>query len=171
VLRRASGGAAIVAGRGCLMYGLVLSYRSRPELRSLDVAHHFVLETIATALQPIVSGVARRGTSDLAVGELKFSGNSVRCKREALLYHGTILYDFELSLVDDLLLMPPRQPEYRHGRPHRAFVANLPVGWAAIREVLIAAWQAEPVAADWPRDRTRELVERRYATDEWNLQR
>ena len=60
VLRRASGGAAIVAGRGCLMYGLVLSYRSRPELRSLDVAHRFVLETIAAALQPIVPGVARR---------------------------------------------------------------------------------------------------------------
>ncbi len=32
VLRRASGGAAIVIGPGCLMYALVLSYELRPSL-------------------------------------------------------------------------------------------------------------------------------------------
>src|SRR4051794_35269093 len=31
VLRRSSGGAAIVTGPGCLMYALVLSYAVRPE--------------------------------------------------------------------------------------------------------------------------------------------
>src|SRR5271163_1030419 len=32
ILRRASGGGAIVAGRGCLMYAVVLSLGQRPEL-------------------------------------------------------------------------------------------------------------------------------------------
>src|ERR1700749_4064597 len=50
VLRRASGGAAIVSGPGCLMYAVVLSYELRPELRLIDHAHHFVLDTIAEAL-------------------------------------------------------------------------------------------------------------------------
>jgi lipoate-protein ligase A len=36
VLRRSSGGAAIVSGRGCLMYAVVLSQTLRPELRSID---------------------------------------------------------------------------------------------------------------------------------------
>ncbi len=171
VLRRASGGAAIVAGPGCLMYALVLSYRARPELRSLDAAHRFVLDSIADSLGSLVPGIARRGTSDLAIGDLKFSGNSVRCKRNTLLYHGTILYDFDLSLVDALLPMPPRQPDYRLGRPHRAFVANLPASREALRDALVNGWQAEATASDWPRERTRELVERRDATDEWNLQR
>ena len=36
VLRRPSGGAAIVTGPGCLMYALVLSYEKRPELRPLQ---------------------------------------------------------------------------------------------------------------------------------------
>jgi N-acetylneuraminate synthase len=36
VQRRASGGAAIVSGPGCLMYAVVLSYQLRPALRSLD---------------------------------------------------------------------------------------------------------------------------------------
>ena len=39
VLRRPSGGAAIVAGPGCLMYALVLSYQIRPQLRVLSEAH------------------------------------------------------------------------------------------------------------------------------------
>ena len=57
VLRRTSGGAAIVAGPGCLMYALVLSYALRPTLRAIDVAHRFVLGTIATALSRLVPGI------------------------------------------------------------------------------------------------------------------
>ena len=45
VLRRASGGATILTGPGCLMYALVLSYELRPTLRAVDVAHHVVLDT------------------------------------------------------------------------------------------------------------------------------
>ena len=36
-------------------------------------------------------GWSSRGICDLAIGEKKVSGNSVRCKREHLLYHGTLL--------------------------------------------------------------------------------
>ena len=50
VLRRPSGGAAVVAGPGCLMYALVLSYRLRPELRVVAAAHRWVLGTLAAAL-------------------------------------------------------------------------------------------------------------------------
>ncbi len=51
ILRRTSGGCAIVAGPGSLMYAVVLSYERRPELKMLDAAHAFVLETIAAALR------------------------------------------------------------------------------------------------------------------------
>ncbi len=51
VLRRISGGAAVVVGPGCLMYALVLSLRLRPNLRSIDQAHAGVLGTIAAALR------------------------------------------------------------------------------------------------------------------------
>ena len=81
VLRRPSGGAAIVTGPGCLMYSLVLSYSNRPQLKSIDEAHRFVLETIAAALRPLVPSIRRAGISDLAMGDYKFSGNSLRCKR------------------------------------------------------------------------------------------
>ncbi|HEV3417181.1 MAG TPA: lipoate--protein ligase family protein, partial [Pirellulales bacterium] len=44
VLRRTSGGAAVVIGPGCLMYSLILSRKLRPEQRAIDGAHCFVLE-------------------------------------------------------------------------------------------------------------------------------
>jgi len=57
ILRRVSGGAAVVAGPGCLMYALVLSYRLRPHLRMLSQAHRHVLNMLASALGSLVSGV------------------------------------------------------------------------------------------------------------------
>ncbi len=168
VLRRTSGGAAIVAGPGCLMYALVLSYPLRPSLRAIDAAHRFVLGTIAEALCRLAPGVEKRGTSDLVIGGRKFSGNSVRCKRDRMLYHGTLLYDFPLELVARLLTMPSRQPEYRAGRGHESFVTNLPLTSSAIRQTLIAAWQATEPCSEWPQSATARLVAERYAKREWN---
>lgn len=168
ILRRTSGGATILTGPGCLMYALVLSYERRPALRAVDVAHHLVLDTMVDALRPLVPQIRCRGISDLALDHRKCSGNSVRCRKRHLLYHGTLLYRFPLELVAKYLRMPPREPDYREGRDHRSFLANLPLEAEAIRAALRVAWQAEEPAAEWPRHRTAELVAQRYARPEWN---
>ena len=168
VLRRTSGGATIITGPGCLMYTLVLSRIERPALRSATAAHRFVLDTMAAAFTPLVPGLRCRGTCDLAVGESKFSGNSIRMKRDHLLYHGTLLYDFPLELIERCLRMPPRVPDYRQRRSHRAFVTNLPLAALEIRSLLIAAWDAVEPLGRWPRERTARLVAERYARREWN---
>ncbi len=170
ILRRTSGGAAVVAGPGCLMYALILSYQRRPALRAVDAAHRLVLGTIARSLGPLTPGVACRGISDLALGPdgRKFSGNSIRMKRDYLLYHGTLLYDFPLELIEECLAMPPREPEYRGGRAHEGFVTNLPLGQAAIRQAMVSAWDAREPCPDWPRRRTAQLAAGRYLRAEWN---
>ena len=168
VLRRVSGGAAVVAGPGCLMYALVLSYRLRPQLRVLSAAHRRVLDTWATALAPRAPGVRCCGTSDLAVGELKFSGNSARSRRDHLLYHGTLLYDFPLGLIGRCLAMPPRMPDYRAGRPHDGFVTNLPLDVETLRRVLLAAWDVRQGRINWPAQHTARLVAEKYGRPEWN---
>jgi len=169
VLRRPSGGAAIVAGPGCLMYALVLSYRLRPQLRVLHQAHRWVLGTLAAALGAFVSGVECQGTSDLAIGGRKFSGNSARCRRNHLLYHGTLLYDFPLALIERCLAMPPRMPDYREGRPHEGFVTNLPLRPKTIREALVGAYAANEACDSWPERRTAQLVAEKYSLPEWQL--
>lgn len=168
ILRRPSGGAAVVAGPGCLMYALVLSYQLRPHLRVLSAAHREILGTIVAALAPLAPGVRCCGTSDLALGELKFSGNSARSRRQHLLYHGTLLYDFPLALVDRCLAMPPRMPAYRESRPHEHFVTNLPLTAAAIRQALLTAWHVRQRREHWPEQRVARLVAEKYNRLEWN---
>ena len=168
VLRRASGGAAVVAGPGCLMYAVVLSYARQPALRMVSHAHQLVLETLAEGLRRLVPEVGRRGISDLAVGGLKFSGNSVRSKREHLLYHGTLLYDFPLQWISRYLKMPPRRPDYREDRPHAEFVTNLPLDGPSLRQAVLDAWGADEPAGDWPRERTARLVAQKYGRAQWH---
>jgi lipoate---protein ligase len=168
ILRRVSGGAAVVAGPGCLMYALVLSYRLRPHLRVLSQTHRHVLDMLAGTLDPLAPGVRCCGTSDLALDGRKFSGNSVRCRRDHFLYHGTLLYDFPLELIDRCLAMPPRTPDYRAGRPHGDFVGNLPLKAEAIRRAIVAACGAHESCDCWPKERTARLAAEKYSRPEWN---
>lgn len=169
VLRRCSGGAAVVAGPGCLMYSLVLSYQLHPELRALDRAHGYVLRVVRAAVSRLVPDVQMAGTSDLVRSDRKFSGNSLRCRRDHLLYHGTVLYDFPLPSISRFLCHPPRQPAYRRQRAHAAFVDNVPVGKEALILSLREAWQVTATIPTWPRELVAHLVATRYAHAAWNL--
>ncbi len=168
VLRRGSGGAAVVAGPGCLMYAVVLSCRRRPELRMVDQAHRFVLGVLADALRSLDADLEISGISDLTRHGRKFSGNSLRCKRNHVLYHGTILYDFSLPSIGRYLKTPPRQPDYRRQRPHDAFVGNFPANQEALRHVIRQAWQADQATRQWTRKEVAELVASRYSAETWN---
>jgi lipoate-protein ligase A len=169
ILRRSSGGAAIVTGPGCLMYAVILSYQKRPALRVVEHTHRCVLERLGSALSQFIPGVQRAGISDLAWNDRKCSGNSLRCRRTHLLYHGTMLYAFDLSLLDTCLALPPRQPEYRQGRAHSAFVTNLPVSAPRLRQALLKAFPPSGCLDPWPWERTRQLASSRYADPEWNF--
>jgi lipoate-protein ligase A len=174
ILRRSSGGAAIVAGPGCLMYAVVLNYALRPELRDLTRAHAFVLGRLADSLRQRISSVAVQGTSDLALSApnqppRKFSGNSLRAKRSHLLYHGTLLYNLDLSLIPACLKRPPRQPTYRQARDHAAFVVNLPLAKRDVEQIVCDAWPTDGELIDWPCAHVAQLVQDRFSRDEWNL--
>lgn len=175
VLRRCSGGAAIVAGPGCLMYSLVLDMDNRPELRKLDAVHQFVMGNLATAIGKHLREVQMQGTCDLTWRNRKFSGNSLRVARRFLLYHGTLLYAADLSQIGHYLRMPPRRPDYRQDRDHDSFVTNVPMD----RELLYHAVRQAFGTADTPlelssdqtaqlRLRIERLLGERYANPQWH---
>lgn len=138
VLRRCSGGGAVVLGPGCLNYALVLSLVQRPELVDLRRSYQIILERLAGALA--VPGLMPSGTSDLALDGRKVSGNAQRRGSRALLHHGTLLYAYDLRLSERYLRKPARQPRYRHGRSHVDFLTNLPLPVEVIRQRVAAAW-------------------------------
>ena len=171
IFRRVSGGATILADRGCMFYGLLLSLERRPQLRMLDVAHQFVMSRLLSALQPHASQIQFDGTCDLVVSQRKVSGNSLRLVRNWMLYHGTLLLDMDFHNLDRVLRHPPREPDYRHGRPHSQFVANLNLPAELISRSLRSEWQADEHQHDIPTDAVRRLVAEKYSQASWNFQR
>jgi len=176
VLRRPSGGCTIVVGPGCLMFAVVLDFQTHPQLRAIDEAHRFVLNRLVGALAPRVPSVDIAGISDLVIPgpaaneteaspediPKKISGNALRLKRNHFLYHGTLLYDFPLELVDRLLAMPARQPDYRQDRSHAEFVTNLPLNRDELETSLVKTWGAREQLSNWPQERLTQLVAEKY---------
>jgi lipoate---protein ligase len=141
VVRRLTGGGAVVIGPGCLNFSLAVSIDRRPELQDVARSYAVILGALVRALD--VPGLARRGLADLALGHLKVSGHAQRRGRRALLHQGTLLYAFDLALMARYLQEPLRQPAYRDGRRHGDFVANLPLDRTSVLKGLCAAFAAQ----------------------------
>jgi lipoate-protein ligase A len=151
------------------MWTVVAAWPGPPP--AIETVHAAVLDPLAAALGAAGRPVVRRGSSDLAIdaagGLRKVSGNALRIRRQAVLYHGTLLDDFDLSLVSRVLRHPPREPEYRAGRDHAAFLANLGLGRGPLEAAVRAAYEAGETRLDWPRDRVATLVRERYRDESW----
>jgi lipoate-protein ligase A len=170
VFRRTSGGQAIVTGPGCLMYAVLLDYRQRPQLRSLDMAHKFVMEKILAAVRSLGIDAIMEGTSDLTYMGRKFSGNALRCKRNWMIYHGTVICDFDIGLIANCLGKPKREPEYRRARSHSDFLTQLPAKTNELKAAIAEAWKADQLLEPLPdglMDRTQYLADEKYRTAEW----
>lgn len=169
VLRRPSGGLTVVIGPGCLMWSLVTPWPAGST--AVDAVHATVLDPLAAALGAAGRPVVRRGSSDLAIevdGSLrKVSGNSLRMRRQTVLYHGTLLDDFDLSLVPRFLRHPPREPEYRAGRDHGAFLANLGLGREPLEQAVRQAFAATTERQAWPESRLPAVLRGRYLNHDW----
>jgi lipoate-protein ligase A len=102
---------------------------------------------------------------------LKFSGNAQRRRRQALLFHGTILHDFDLRIIDELLRFPSVQPKYRENRDHGKFVGNIPARREAICAALGTAWDARETFTALPSVRIEQLCREHYENDAWTRRR
>jgi lipoate---protein ligase len=163
VHRRASGGGTVLLGPGCLLFSLVLAYDRTKELGDVTASYRWILGRLGVALS-----LEHVGISDLAVGGLKVSGNAQQRKARHVLHHGTLLYAFDLPQVARYLNPPEREPGYRAGRPHAAFVTNLPATATALKESVAVAFGAVPGDVDERvMRRVPGLIEEKYGREEW----
>ncbi len=173
ILRRCTGGGTVLQGPGCLNYTVVLRIAEDGPTRNISATNQFVMErnraALDSALRTPHSAIGVRGHTDLTLDGVKFSGNAQRRKRRCLLFHGTILLNLDLDLVEEFLPMPSRQPDYRQNRPHREFIRNLPLSADAVKEALTVAWAAKPASAPALGGAINVLLEMKYGRQEWNL--
>ncbi len=122
VLKRSTGGGSVLETCGVLNYSLVT-----PAPASLDPKACFRpgIELICAILAAFGVAGKPEGTSDVAVGGRKISGNAQARRWKAVLVHGTLLVDFDYELAAAVLKHPPREPAYRRKRNHREFLVTL----------------------------------------------
>jgi lipoate-protein ligase A len=176
ILRRCSGGGTVVQGPGCLNYALSLHLQSHSALASVTLTNQWIMNRQARGLSSrLENQVVVRGHTDLAlvdsIGERKFSGNAQRRTRDAVLFHGTLLYQFNLSWVSELLTHPADQPAYRAQRSHQDFLTNLPLSQAELITLLKAEWRPSHPVEALPQEHHQAALRRRYAHPEWHRSR
>jgi lipoate-protein ligase A len=170
ILRRCSGGGTVLQGPGCLNYSLILRIDHRDSLRSIPQTNSFVLGALKQALEPLIGpGVEIQGHTDLAFGMRKFSGNAQYRKRRFVLFHGTFLLYFDISVIGKFLPVPPKQPAYRQNRTHENFLTNVNLPPDNIKEALKQSWSAAEEFKNIPVETIERLTRERYSRDEWNF--
>ncbi|MDO8580218.1 MAG: lipoate--protein ligase family protein, partial [Candidatus Omnitrophota bacterium] len=102
VVRRSSGGGTVLQGKGCLNYSLILSKDKNPQLADLKKSYQVILQQIITAFKKLDVEAQYFPISDIAIAhtQKKFSGNAQKRAKHFILHHGTILYAFDLNLIE-----------------------------------------------------------------------
>ena len=170
ILRRCSGGGAVIQGPGCLNYSLCLRVDEAGPLTGIKEANQFIMSALRSALQPLLEGpIQIGGHTDLAVGGRKFSGNAQRRRSGWLLFHGTFLLELKLELIEACLRLPPVQPAYRQGRTHLEFLANLHLPADSIKSLIFNHFKINEQYHIDDLSAMHELARVKYSQADWNL--
>jgi len=167
VLRRDSGGGAVLLDPGCLCYSLILRIERHPSLAAADSANRWMLGRTAAAISRACEVAARmEGDSDLALGGRKVAGHAQRRLRRSVLLHGSILLRPDPDRMGRVLREPERQPAYRAGRGHGDFVTGLACRAGSLISTMRQEWEADRVTR-LDEERVRALAAARYGDPKW----
>ena len=146
--KRISGGGAVLLSPGCAC----LALRFRKD-KSVSIHDYFALGSsviLAAAKEELGLDLFLRGTSDLACaapdGDRKVAGSALYMPRDFVLYLVSILVQPDLAQLEAYLAHPSKEPEYRAGRGHGAFLAGLAaLSGREVRPTQFAGWLADRV--------------------------
>ena len=185
VLRRHSGGGAVVIGPGALNFSAFYRFADLPGSETIRGAMYAALAPLIGLLERWGMVVRDAGYSDLAIlaadGTLrKIAGNSQARKRRSVVVHGTLLADPDWTSIERLLRFPSSIPEYRAGRGHREFLTSLaecnaPHSFdsfaAGLAAFLPEDTLTETVPSSEESKRAQILLAEKYSRDEWHFRR
>ena len=185
VLRRHSGGGAVVIGPGVINFSAFYRIADLPGAETIRGAMSAALANVIQALGNAGLQTREAGLSDLAVldgdGTLrKIAGNSQARKKRSVVVHGTLLADPDWEAIARLLRFPSKVPDYRSGRDHRAFLTSLreqrlPHDLNFFTNQLLETLPSDifvvSEATSDEQQRAARLRDEKYGTREWNLRR
>lgn len=95
VLRRISGGGAVYHDLGNINYSCITDHEG-------PIDYDKSLAPILKALNAIGVPARKNRTCDIAIGEEKISGSAQRAAGGRLLHHGTLLFDADLTALEEI---------------------------------------------------------------------
>ncbi|MBN1511525.1 MAG: hypothetical protein JXB13_05880 [Phycisphaerae bacterium] len=123
LLQRRGGGCAVVIDPGNVIVSVVAAGLPFGRHRSqFDRLSTWLIEGLARAG---VENVRQAGISDLVLGDRKIAGSAIYRSKDMLYYSASLLVTADLDRIARYLRHPPREPDYRAGRNHLAFLTTL----------------------------------------------
>lgn len=125
ILKRYGGGGTVLLYPGCVVVTIgcwVEDYYANNEyFKRLNAS---IIEALSVSW-PLLSELAQRGISDIAMNEQKVVGTSLFRSRNYLLYQASIIVDLDIASIMRYLKHPSKEPDYRRGRNHKDFLIGI----------------------------------------------
>lgn len=133
ILRRRGGGCAVLLDPGNVIVSVVAIGLPFGRHRAcFDLLTAWLIDGLARIGIP---GVRQAGVCDLTLSGMKVGGACLHRSRDRLYYSASLLVRPDRDAVTRYIAHPPREPDYRRGRDHAAFMGSLASAKGAVIEI------------------------------------
>ncbi|KAA8679083.1 lipoate--protein ligase [Clostridium sp. HV4-5-A1G] len=175
VIRRNTGGGTIYTDLGTLLYTFIM-----PVNNFEDIDFSTTCRPIVYSLNKMGIKAELKGRNDILVGAKKISGNAQTVEGNVLCSHGSLLYNSNLDLIQDLLIVDKAKIKSKGIASVRSRMTNI-IEYMPVRYSLYEFWQrlkeylSEKEVMTEYRLSAEDIMEierirdEKFATWEWNM--
>lgn len=176
VVRRMSGGGAVYHDFGNLNFTFIVTIENEGDVNNFKK----FTEPVIKALDKFGIKAELSGRNDITIDGKKFSGNAQYFYKNRLLHHGTILFDSNLSVVQEALNVKEEKIQSKGVKSVKSRVTNISpylqekIDIKEFKETLLKylmedeANQNQYILTEEDLKKIRQLMEEKYLKWEWN---
>ena len=176
VVRRMTGGGAVYYDMGNLNYSFITDLEN-----AADMSYRQFTVPVVAALGKLGLNAEASGRNDILVNDCKISGTAQRLAGNRMLFHGTLLFDSDMSKISGALNADPIKFQSKSTKSVRARVGNIrsfldkdmELGdfWEFLKETLGGGNAEDGILSDEELAKVSEIKTTKYDTWEWTYGR